>query len=291
VQIDKKIYTFLYPLLIAHFGVENINMAEFLDFLDIGYDNNSNINSYHNLLEKIYQLVQKTATVIANVCKLSNNIYKIENEMKCKKNTGPHMQYNLFALDIILNEDKQPFLLDIIHNPIYKASKEASKTIREKNKMFDDLFDNFVIHFNKFSNINYDNSRFILLTESPQYFEYKLIIAKKINDEFIENTDFLSKNCEKFLVKCMNDGITELETNNSTFLNNKKDKEKEIAHQDDCIFEEINDKKDVIIEKKIDDLLNKERTEKIVGIASATLPIFLATYLAKKTYQTFTKKD
>jgi hypothetical protein len=291
VQIDKKIYTFLYPLLIAHFGVENINMAEFLDFLDIGYDNNSNINSYHNLLEKIYQLVQKTAIVVANVCKLSNNIYKIENEMKCKKNTGPHMQYNLFALDIILNEDKQPFLLNIIHNPIYKASKEASKTIREKNKMFDDLFDNFVIHFNKFSNINYDNSRFILLTESPQYFEYKLIIAKKINDEFIENTDFLSKNCEKFLVKCINDGITELETNNSTFLNNKKDKEKEIAHQDDCIFEEINDKKDVIIEKKIDDLLNKERTEKIVGIASATLPIFLATYLAKKTYQTFTKKD
>jgi hypothetical protein len=35
VQIDKKIYTFLYPLLIAHFGVENINMAEFLDFLEL----------------------------------------------------------------------------------------------------------------------------------------------------------------------------------------------------------------------------------------------------------------
>jgi len=290
VQMDKKIYTFLYPLLIANFGVENINMAEFLDFLDIGYDNNSNINSYHNLLEKIYQLVQKTATVVANVCKLSNNIYKIENENKFKKSIKNSMQYHLFAFDIILNDDKQPFLLDIIHNPIFKASKEESKTIREKNKMFDDLFDNFVIHFNKFSNINYDNSRFILLTESPQYFEYKLIISKKINDEYIENTDFLSKNCEKFLVKCINDGITELETNNSTFLNNKKDKEKEIAHQDDCIFEEINDKKDVIIEKKIDDLLNKERTEKIVGIASATLPIFLATYLAKKTYQIFTKK-
>ena len=51
------------------------------------------------------------------------------------------------------------------------------------------------------------------------------------------------------------------------------------------------DKKEVIIEKKIDDLLSKERTDKIVGIASATLPIFLATYLAKKTYQSFTKKD
>jgi hypothetical protein len=291
VQIDKKIYTFLYPLLIAQFGVENINMAEFLDFLDIGYDNNSNINSYHILLEKIYQLVKKTATVIANVCKLSNNIYKIENENKCKKSTKPNMQYHLFALDIILNDDKQPFLVDIIHNPVYKVSKEESKTIREKNKMFDDILDNFVRYFAKFSRISYDNSRFIILTESPQYFEYKLIISKKINDDFIENTDFLSKDGEKFLVKCLNDEMTELGTNNDTFLNNKKEKEKEIVHQNECIFDEIPEKNEVIIEKKIDDLLSKERTDKIVGIASATLPIFLATYLAKKTYQSFTKKE
>ena len=289
VQIDKNIYTFLYPLLIAQFGVDNINMAEFLDFLDIGYDNISNINSHHVLLEKIYQLVEKTATVIANVCKLSNNIYKIENEKKCKKSTKPNMQYHLFALDIILNEDKHPFLIDIIHNPVYKSSKEESKTIREKNKMFDDILDNFVRSFAKFSKISYDNSRFILLTESPQYFEYKLIISKKINDDFIESTDFLSKDGEKFLVKCLNDEMSELGTNNSSFLT--KEKEKEIINKDDCIFDEIPEKNEVIIEKKIDNLLSKERTDKIVGIASATLPIFLATYLAKKTYQSFTKKD
>lgn len=286
VQIDKKIYTFLYPLLIAHFGIENINMAEFLDFLDIGYDNNSNINSNYILLNKIYQLVQKTAAIIANICKLSNNIFKIENENKSKKFEKHKMQYHLFALDIILNEDKHPFLVDIIYNPVYKVSKEESKTIREKNKMFDDILDNFVRSFAKLSIINYDTSKFILLTESPQYFEYKLIIAKKINDEFNENTDFLSRDGEKFLIKCLNDVI--LETNNTTFLNNKK--ENEIISQSECIFEEISDKKDVVIEKKIDNLLSKERTEKIVGIASAALPIFLATYLAKKTYQSLTKK-
>jgi hypothetical protein len=305
VQIDKKIYTFLYPLLIAHFGIENINMAEFLNFLDIGYDNNSNINSYHILLDKIYQLVQKTATVIANTCKFSNNIYRIENEKKCKKSTKPNMQYHLFALDIILNEDKNPFLVDIIHNPVYKVSKEESKTIREKNKIFDDILDNFVRSFAKYSVIDYDKSKFILLKESPQYFEYKLIIAKKINDDFIENTEILSKDGEKFLIKCLNDSITELGTNNTTFLNNKKEnenenenekqkekeKQKEITHQSECIFEEIADKKEVSIDKKIDDLLSKEKTDKIIGIASATLPIFLATYLAKKTYQSFTKKD
>jgi hypothetical protein len=64
-----------------------------------------------------------------------------------------------------------------------------------------------------------------------------------------------------------------------------KEKEKEIVHESECIFEEIS------VDKKIDELLNKERNEKIIGIASATLPIFLATYLAKKTYQSFTKKD
>ena len=90
-------------------------------------------------------------------------------------------------------------------------------------------------------------------------------------------------------MKCLNDEMTELGTNNATFLNNKK--EKEIINKDDCIFDDIPEKNEGIIEKKIDDLLSKERTDKIVGIASATLPIFLATYLAKKTYQSFTKKD
>ena len=291
VQIDKKIYTFLYPLLIAHFGVENVNIAEFLEFLDIGYDNNSNINSYHILLDKIYQLVQKTATVVANVCKLSNNIYKLENEKKYKNSIKPQMQYHLFALDIILNEDKQPFLVDIIHNPVYNVSKEESKTIREKNKMFDDILDNFVRAFAKFSNISYDNSRFILLTDSPQYFEYKLIIAKKINDEFIENNNFLSNDGEKFLVKCLNDSATDISTNNSNFLNIEKQKEKQKENSDECIFEEISEKNEVVVEKKIEDLLQKEKKDKIVGIASATLPIFLATYLAKKTYESFTKKN
>jgi len=165
--------------------------------------------------------------------------------------------------------------------------------------------ENFVISFAKYSNISYDNSRFILLTESPQYFEYKLIIAKKINDNFIENIEYISNDGEKFLVKCLNDSATDLITNNSNFLSGEKQKQKEKEKEkekerekekknegsDECIFEEISEKKEVIVEKKIEDLLSKERNEKIVGIASATLPIFLATYLAKKTYETLTKKN
>ena len=291
VQIDKKIYTFLYPLLIAHFGIENINMAEFLNFLDIGYENSTNISSYHPLLNNIYQIVKKTATVIANICKLSNYIYKLENDNKNKNSKKLKMQYNLYALDIIFNDEKQPFLIDIISNPVYQASKEESKTIREKNKMYDDILENFVNNFAKFDRINYDNTKFILLSDATQYFEYKLLISKKINDEFLENNDILSKDGEKFLIKCLNDDTTELTTDNLTFFKgNLSEKEKKKV-VDECIFE---DKKDEIVEKKIDILLQKERKErkeKIVRIIGATVPIFLATYLARKTYLSYTKKD
>jgi hypothetical protein len=286
VQIDKKIYTFLYPLLIVNFGIEHINMAELLDFLDIGFDNNSNINSYNPFLEKIYQLVKKTATVIANICKISNYIYKLENRKKYKTNIKPTMQYHLYALDIILNEDKEPFLIDIILNPVYNVSKEETKTIREKNRIFDDLVDNFIIYFAKYNQINYDKSNFILFTDTTQIFEYKMIISKKVNDEFIENNDFLSKDGENFLIKCLNDDSIDFKVDNESFIHKVIEPSPEV--EPECIFK---DKKEEIVEKKIDNLLQKEKNEKLFGIASATIPIFLTTYLAKKTYETFIKKD
>jgi hypothetical protein len=292
VQLDNKIYTFLYPLLIAHFGVDNINMGEFLDFLEIGFENNSNINSYNPFLEKIYRLVNKTANTIANICKLSNYIYKLEHEKKYKNSKKSKMQYHLYAVDIIVNEDKEPFLIDIISNPIYNIQKEESKTIRQKNKMFNDLLDNFILHFARFNNINYDNSKFLLFKESIQLFEYKMIISKKISDEPTDNNDFLSKDAEKFLLKCLNDSMNDFKTDNESFIISK---ETSIANiiletkpEKKCLFEE---NKEVIVEKKIEELITKENKDKLIGIASATLPIFLATYIAKKTYQTVTKKN
>jgi hypothetical protein len=288
VQLDKKIYTFLYPLLIANFGVDNINMGEFLDFLEIGFENNSNINSYNPFLEKIYRLVNKTADTIANICKLSNYIYKLEHEKKYKNSKKSMMQYHLYALDIIVNEDKEPFLIDIISNPIYNIHKEESKTIREKNRMFSDLLDNFILYFAKFNKINYDNSKFLLLKDSIQIFEYKMIISKKISDDSIDNSDFISKDGEKFLLKCLNDSMNDFKTDNQSFIVSTPENKLEPEPEPQCIFEE---NKEVIVEKKIEDMLNKENKEKLFGIASATLPIFLATYLVNKTYQIFTKKN
>jgi hypothetical protein len=295
VKIDKKIYTFLYPLLIIHFGVENINMLELLNFLDIEYENGSKINSLHPIMNDIYNLILKTTNIISNVVKLTNYIYKVENAEKYKKSNNSRIQYNLYALDIILNEDKKPFLIDIIENPLYSTSKEELKIIREKNKMFNDIVDNFIIPFAKHSNITFDNTEFILLTEKNQYFEYKVLTTKKINDDLI-NIELLSKDGENFLIKCLNDNTIDFKTDNTSFLKsinlkNKSDDDIIINKiEPECIFEE-DDKKEINIDKKIEDLLLKEKKEKLVGIASATIPIFIATYLAKKTYQTLTKKD
>ena len=298
VKIDKKIYTFLYPLLIFHFGVDNINMIDLLKFLDVEYENGSKIDSFHPIMNEIYSLVQKTANIIANLVKLTNNIYKIENIEKYKKSNKSQMQYHLYALDIILNQDKKPFLIDIIDNPFYSTSKEELKIIKEKNKIFNDIIDNFVIPFSKYSNILFDNSEFIILTDKNQYFDYKLLICKKINDEFI-NKHFLSKDGENFLIKILNDPNIEFKTDNSAFLKNIKlknryddDIEKIIKNSEnnsECIFEE--EKVDINIDKKIEDLIIKEKKEKLIGIASATIPIFIASYIAKKTYETLTKKN
>jgi len=298
VKIEKKIYTFLYPLLTVHFGIENINMLDFFKFLEIENDNLSKIDSFHPIMNEIYNLIQKTSNIIANIVKLTNYIYKIENSERYKKSDKSQLQYNLFALDIILDENKKPYLIDIIENPIYSNSRENTKIIKEKNKIFNDIIDNFVISFAKLSTISFNNSSFIILTENNQYFEYKILITKKINDELLIN-DIISKDGENFLIKILNDTEIEFKTDNSSFLKNLKLKnssddnvdkfEKLLSEPEECIFEK--EKPVINIEGKIEDLLTKEKKEKLVGIASATIPIFIATYLAKKTYETLTKKN
>jgi hypothetical protein len=272
-------------------------MMDLLKFLDIQYENESKIESFHTIMNDIYNLVQKTANIIANVVKLTNYIYKIENSEKYKKSSKSTMQYHLYALDIILNQDKKPFLIDIVENPFYSNAKEELKIIKAKNKIFNDIIENFVLPFSKYSNITFDDSEFILLTEKNQYFEYKILINKKLNDDAISK-DYLSKDGENFLIKILNDPTIEFKTDNHLFLKNINLKnrcddieqlDKILEKESECIFEQ--EKQDINIDKKIDELLSKERKEKIVGIASATIPIFIASYLAKKTYQTLTKKD
>lgn len=305
VRIDKKYYTFLYPVLLFHFGVNDINMTEFMQFLEFGYDNSDNINGSHPILKNLYKLIQKTTLVISSFIKITNHIYEIENGMKTKNYNKSKLQYQLYALDIILNEDNMPFLIDIVCNPNFSVLDLPSKISREKKKIYNDIFDNFVIHYNNENKINIENSNFIILTETPQHIDYKILICKKMcdNDELnndIFNKELITNQGEDLAIKLLSENISKLENDNLSLLNKfelvpsksiKSEHEHEHDHEhrrdSDCDF---NNNSDKIINKKIDDLLKKENKEKIIGIASATLPIFLATYLAKKTYQSFTKK-
>jgi len=299
VRIEKKYYTFLYPLLLIHFGINDINTTEFIQFLEIGYDNSDNINSSHPILKNLYKLIQKATLVISNFFTITNHIYEVENGIKNKNFNKSKLQYQLCALDIILNEDNTPFLIDIVFNPNFSNLEFQSKILREKKKMYNDIFDNFVIHYNNEKKINLENSNFIILTETPQYIDYKILICKKIcENDSISINELITTQGEELAIKLLSENISKLENDNLSLvnkfelvsfnnINSELEHDREREYEDACDFDNNNDK---IINKKIDDLLQKERKEKIFGIASATIPIFLATYLARKTYQSFTKK-
>lgn len=305
VRIDKKYYSFLYPLLITHFGINEINMTEFIQFLDIGYDNSDNINSSHLLLKNLYKIIYKTSLVISSFITITNYIYEIENGIKNKNFSKSKLQYQLYALDFILNDDKIPFLIDIVFNPRFGSLELQPKILKESKKIYNDIFDNFVIHYNNEKKINLENSNFIVLTETPQYIDYKILICKKISDnDNISNKELITNQGEDLAIKLLFENILKLGNDNFSLVNkfelvsskniNIKDDNERVfeniidhGFEDGCDFDNNNDK---IIIKKIDNLIQKDKKDKIIEIASVTIPIFLATYLAKKTYQSYNKK-
>ena len=87
--------------------------------------------------------------------------------------------------------------------------------------------------------------------------------------------------------------VNKFELVSSKNINIEDDNERVFEHIIDHGFEngcEFDNNDDKIIIKKIDNLIQKNKKDKIIEIASVTIPIILATYLAKKTYQSFTKK-
>jgi len=299
VRIDEKYYTFLYPLLLTQFGINNINLDEFISFLGIGYENSDNINSLHPILKNIYILIQKTANIMSNFIRITKQIYTLENNIKEKNKS--ELQYNLYALDIIINEENNPYLIDIILNPTFSI-------IREKTNIYNDIIDNFIIYYNKYEKIDFNNSNFILLTNTPQNIQYKIIICKKedpnINnyddslESITESKNYITTSGEELVQKVLDDNKILL-NNDNLFLVNKiellpnslDNYESNDRESNDCEFNNINNN-DNEINKKIIQLEKNESKKKIIGIATATLPIFALSYIVKKTYSLFsnTKK-
>ena len=184
VRIGTKYHSFLYPSIFANFGTSNINKEEFLKSL--GFDS-ENINGLHPLMKDIYKLVQKTSLVISNYLGITNKVYRVENEIKAKNKEIDYFksefQYNLYGLDITINNDNKPFLSDIIFNPIFGVMDCSQKVGKEKAKMYNDITDNFILYYEQHKKLNFDNSNFVLLNETPTNQPYKWFISKKLFDE------------------------------------------------------------------------------------------------------------
>ena len=184
-RIGTNYHFFMYPTIFANFGKDGVNRNAFSEFLQIA--DPDNINGLHPLMKNIYKLVQKTGLIIANSLGVTNKVYRVENDIrKGHKETDyfkAEFQYNLYGLDICLNEDKQPFLSDIVLNPIFGALQADPKIGKEKAKIYNDIVDNFVIYYDKFKKLNLTTSNFILLSDVPQNSPYKLLVTKKQFDE------------------------------------------------------------------------------------------------------------
>ena len=136
----------------------------------------------------IYQKISKNKKNNINFDLLNKNLYtcltyfcekwkqhlKAANFKYFNKELNKGLQFNLFGIDVIIDKNLNPYVLEINYNPSFQASK-AIKDIRKlKKKMWKNIIYNFINHYNNTSSINPKN--FIELNNNN--------IEKCINNNF-----------------------------------------------------------------------------------------------------------
>lgn len=352
-RIAKKYHTFIYPSIFFNFGTSDINKAGFFEALGI----NDEITSNNPLIKEIYKLVQKTALVISNYLSVTNRVYSVESDIKniSKKEIDffqSEFQFNLYGIDITIDENLKPFLIDIVYNPIFGLIDIPSKVAKEKSKMYNDIIENFVIFYKNNKRVNLDSSNFVLLYDVIPYQEYKCFISKKIFDEssdskyddsleyssdikdfitsqgeqlvehiLFENKDNLSNdnlilgnrmglkpiNSEDFinndyLISSANGGIGEEYTFHNSLMDYMKKREDDFekCYFDSFINEEqknvaktktTTELEDENIQKKINELIQKEKANKMMNVAKSTIPVLGLLFALKKGYSIIKDKN
>ena len=310
VRIGKKYYTFLYPTVFANFN-SSINKRNFLKSL--GFIDFDEISGRLPLMKNIYNLIQKTATVLANYIELTGKISKLENDMKGIKNKNIDFQFNLYGVDIILDGEKNPYLSDIAMNPFFSLKLNDTKIIKEKIKIYNDILDNFVNAYDKTGKINHQKSDFILLNNIPQEAQYKWVISLKNDSELddtieynldeknfitpqgetlvqsmiIENKDNLSTDNEELLSKI---GLKPL-ANDKYIISESKLRIYEMENEYlTNAYKDLNYKNDDedYIQSKLDNLYVNERRGRVknsfIRLLGRTMPVIGLLYGAKMAY-------
>lgn len=353
IRVGKKYHSFMYPSIFFNFGIDNIDKQGFLNALGI----NEEITSTNQLIKDIYKLVQKTALVISNYLSVTNRVYSVESDIKniSKKDIDffqSEFQFNLYGIDITIDENLKPFLIDIVYNPIFGLIDIPSKVAKEKSKIYNDVIENFVVFYKNNKRINLDSSNFVLLYDTIPYQEYKCFVSKKIFDEtsdskyddsleyssdikdfitpqgeqlvehiLFENKDNLANdnlilgnrmglkpiNSDEFinsdyLFTSVTGGISEEYTMQNSLIDYMKKKEDNFEK---CYFESFiteeqknvskvktaTEAEDEQIQKKIKDLLNKEKSNKMLNVAKNTIPVLGLLFAIKKGYSIIKERN
>ncbi len=315
-RIKSKYYTFLYPTIFANFK-NNVSREGLLYSLGLGED--EFIGGQNSMMKDIYNLVQKTSVVLSNYLDVSSKIFKLEKDMKKRLPDTIDFQYNLYGLDIVLNSDLKPILSDIAINPSFGLLDLPQNVIREKLRMYDDMIQNFVIHFGSVEKIDVDKTKFVILNNAPPDVLYYWIVSKKIsNDEDetieykIDSNETITPQGELLVQNMMSENKFNL-TNDNLNLNSKigikprnnvdallytekllENYNSSLGNEhmiNNGIIQEVNeDDPRENIERKINELFESEKESgNIMKIAKKTIPLIGLAFAAKKTYTTYKK--
>ena len=97
------------------------------------------------------------------------------------KELNSGLQFNLFGIDIIIDEKLNPYVLEINYNPLFGPSKSIKDIGKLKKKMWKSIIYNYIHHYNKKKTINSKN--FIELNNNND------ILGKINNIEYDNNDD------------------------------------------------------------------------------------------------------
>ena len=146
---------------------------------------NFNTNDKDKMTRNIYYCLDSFCSIWKAYLKSANNKYFGEN-----KTTG--FQYNLFGIDIIMDSELKPYVIEINATPLFGIRSSAAKVAALKKNMWKDICSNFIDSFAETNTIN-PKSRFIEIGEVKSSIEVAFNIVDKKDDDLISEKDINHK--------------------------------------------------------------------------------------------------
>ena len=152
-----------------------------------GKTTNYNTSHKHTMTRNIYYCLDDFSSKWKAYLKNANFQYFGEH-----KTTG--LQYNLFGIDIMVDYNLKPYVIEINSCPAFSASSSSPKIATLKKNMWKDICSNFIDHFAEHNTTNQYNTKFIEIGQVINPAEVSLNIVDKSEDDLISEKDINHKN-------------------------------------------------------------------------------------------------